>query len=111
MKTHIILLIFILIASPCLSKELKEYNFLMSLRDEYIVRETDDLNIEVQKELTLRFADVKVTPKKHHSFSMMLYFKCDTIDLAQFNSLPKIQSSVKRSSAKYLPYVVEKEVK
>ncbi|WP_419176781.1 hypothetical protein [Desulfosediminicola sp.] len=111
MKTHVILLIILLISTPCFSKEMKEYNFVMSLDDEFIVRETDDLNVDVQKELTLRFADVKITPKQDNSFSMMLYFKCDTKDLAQFDSLSKIKKSVKRSSEKYLPYVFEKEIK
>jgi len=82
----------------------------MSLGDEYVVQETDDVKIEVQRELTLRFADVKVIPKKDDSFNMMLYFKCDTKDLSEFNSPAKIQTSVIRSSQKYLPYVVEKEV-
>jgi hypothetical protein len=111
MKAQIILLLLLLISTPCLSKEYKEYTFFMSLGEEYAVQETDDIKIEVQRELTLRYADVKVTPKNDDSFNMMLYFKSDTEDLSQFDTPAKIQNSVIRSSRKYLPYVVEKDVK
>ena len=110
MKTTIILLLFVLISTPCLSKEHKEYKLIMSLGDEYIVEETKDLKIEVQRQLTLRFADVKVTPKNDNSFNLMLYFKCDTEDLSEFDSPIKIQNSVIRSSREYLPYVIEEDV-
>ncbi len=108
MKTHILLLLLLLISTPCLSKEFK---FLISLGDEYVIQETNDIKIEVERELILRFADVKVTPRNDDSFNMMLYFKCDTEDLSQFDNPTKIQNSVIRSSRKYLPYVIEKDVK
>jgi len=111
MKTNIILSLLLFISTPCFSKEYKEYKFLMSLGDEYVVQDTADIKIEVQRELTLRFADVKVTPRNDDSFNMMLYFKCDTEDLSEFDTPVKIQNSVIKSSRKYLPYVIEKDVK
>ena len=59
----------------------------------------------------LRFANVKVEPKQGDTFSLMLYFKCDTPDLAQFDSPAKIERTVKASSEKYLSGAVEKTIK
>lgn len=78
--------------------------------DTFRVEETKDWKVEVERILTLRFADVKITPKRGYDFSMMLYFKCDTKNLAQFDSPEKIAMSVRRSSEKYLPSIVEKKI-
>lgn len=82
----------------------------MSLDDTFRVEETEDWNVEVGRKLTLRFADVKVTPKRGYDFFMMLNFKCDTKDLSQFDTPEKIVSSVRKNSEKYLPLTVEKKV-
>lgn len=82
----------------------------MSLSDVYRVEETADWSIQVEKLLTLRFADVKITPKRGYDFNMKLFFKCDTPDLAQFDTPEKIATSVRTSSAPYLPYIEEKEI-
>ena len=82
----------------------------MSMRDTFCIEQKANWDIEVEKLLTLRFADVRITPNDR-SFSLMLYFKADTPDLAQFDSPEKIKISIFRSSEKYLPYVVEKEIK
>ncbi len=82
----------------------------MSLEDHFIVKESAKWNVAVEKKLTLRFADVKVSPKDGKAFSLMLYFKCDTPDLAQFDSPEKMEASVRSSSKKYLSGSVEKKV-
>jgi hypothetical protein len=41
---------------------------------------------------------------------MMLYFKCDTPDLAAFDTPEKIAESILESSKQYLPHIVEKEI-
>ena len=97
--------------APCLAIAAgTTHELRMSLDDRYIVSESEKWNVEVEKVLTLRFADVKITPKTDTSFSLMLYFKCDTPDLAQFDSAQKIENSVRMSSEKYLPYIAEKEI-
>jgi hypothetical protein len=58
----------------------------------------------------LRFADVLITSKKGLPFSLSLYFKCDTPDLAQFDTPEKIKNSVLASSKQYLPGSLEKEI-
>jgi len=40
----------------------------------------------------------------------MLYFKCDTPDLAQFDTIKKMERSIRVSSKKYLPHSVEKKL-
>ncbi len=81
---------------------------LMSLNDTFVVQNTPEWNVKVEKLLTLRMADVKVTPKSGYDFNMMLYFKCDTPDLGQFDTPQKMADNVKASSAHYLPHTVEK---
>ena len=82
----------------------------MSLADRFIVSESEKWNVEVEKVLTFRFADVRITPKTDSSFSLMLYFKCDTSDLSQFDTAHKIENSVRLSSENYLPYITEKKI-
>ena len=82
----------------------------MSMSDVFRVEETADWSVQVERLLTLRFADVLITPKRGYDFSMKLFFKCDTPDLAQFDTPEKIAASVRTSSAKYLPYIEEKEI-
>jgi len=79
--------------------------------DEIIeIQENPSWNITIEKELQLRFADIKIKPQNGYPFSMMLYFKCDTKDLAQFDSPEKIARSITSSSEKYLPYILEKKI-
>lgn len=82
----------------------------MSMEDFFQVAETPQWSVEVEKLLPLRFADVKVKSKSGYPFNMMLYFKCDTPDLAQFDTPEKIAKSVRVSSEKYLPAIVEKKI-
>jgi hypothetical protein len=83
----------------------------MALDDEYTVQDTEKWTVSVQRYMTLRLADVEVLPKQKKSFSLMLYFKCDTKDLAQFDTPEKMKNSVIASSKKYLGGTVEKEIK
>ena len=82
----------------------------MSLHDEYTVQDTEKWTVSVQRYMALRLADVEVLPKQKKSFSLMLYFKCDTKDLAQFDTPEKMNKSVIASSKKYLGGIVEKEI-
>ena len=83
----------------------------MSLADAFVVADTDEWTVTVEKLLPLRFADVSVKPKKGTSFDMMLYFKCDTPDLAQFDTPVKMKKAVEKSSLEYLSEAVGKELK
>ncbi|MRR56810.1 MAG: hypothetical protein EG824_01140 [Deltaproteobacteria bacterium] len=80
------------------------------LEDVFLISETDQWNVKVERELTLRFADVRVEDKRGYPFSLMLYFKADTPDLAQFDTPEKIERSVRSSSEKYLSGAVEKKI-
>jgi hypothetical protein len=82
----------------------------MSLDDKFTVADTTKWKVTVEKELALRFANVKVEPKEGAGFSLVLYFKCDTPDLAQFDSPPKIERAVRASSNQYLSNTVEKTI-
>jgi hypothetical protein len=88
-----------------------KHELKMSMSDTFTVAETDKWKITVEKELMLRFANVKVLPKEGADFSLMLYFKCDTPDLAQFDSPAKIKRTVRTSSEQYLSNAVEKTIK
>lgn len=88
----------------------KEFILQMSMNDTFVVAETGTMNVEVQKIVTLRFADVLITPKQGNAFSLMLYFKCDTPDLSQFDTPEKIKNSVITSSRQYVPGSVEKGI-
>ncbi|MET0068383.1 MAG: hypothetical protein ABW076_18715 [Candidatus Thiodiazotropha sp.] len=83
----------------------------MTLCDEFSVSETNNWNVELERYLTLRVADVKITPKHGYDFDIKLFFKADTQDLAQFDTPKKIEESVRRSTEEYLPYIVEKQIK
>lgn len=72
----------------------KSHNLLMSLDDSFVIKPRKSWNIDIEKELSLRFADVYITPKKGFTFSMKLYFKCDTKDLALYDLSSKIKRSV-----------------
>jgi hypothetical protein len=82
----------------------------MSLDDEYTVQDAEKWTVSVQRYMILRLADVEVLPKQKKSFNLMLYFKCDTKDLAQFDTPEKMKKSVIMSSEKYLGSTVEKEI-
>ncbi len=109
MKKLIITIIVTLFSATICHGSACLYELQMSVRDTFCIQQRAKWDIEVEKLLTLRFADVRITPKDN-SFSLMLYFKADTPDQAQFDSPQKIQNSIVRSSEEYLPYVVEKEI-
>jgi hypothetical protein len=83
----------------------------MSLDDAFTVQDTDKWAVSVQRSMDLRLADVLVEPKRGTSFSLLLYFKCDTKDLAQYDTPEKMRIAVLASSEEYLGASVEKEVK
>jgi len=83
----------------------------MTMNDVFRVTETPQWNVKVERLVTLRHADVSIRSKSGYPFSMMLYFKCDTPDIAQFDTPEKISRSVKTSSEKYLQGSVEKKIK
>ena len=82
----------------------------MSLDDTFTVTETKDWMVKVERFMTMRHADVKVTPKVGAAFSLKLYFKCDTADLGNFDSAEKMKQAILTSSQKNLPTSVEKQV-
>jgi hypothetical protein len=90
--------------------ETKELRMGMTDDDVFYVAETPQWSVKVEKLLTLRFADVNVKSKSGYPFGMMLYFKSDSPDLAQFDTPEKIAKSVRVSSEKYLPGIVEKKI-
>jgi hypothetical protein len=102
--------IFVVLTPLVARAEETKHELVMSVEDRFTVAETEKWSVAVEKELSLRFANVKILPKKDKSFSLMLYFKCDTRDLAQFDSPAKIERAVRVSSEKYLPGAVEKKI-
>ena len=109
MKYLLFVLVYLSLCNVAFSYEKHEVR--MSLTDIFYVEETDNWKVEIQREMPIRLADVKVTPKNNHDFSMMLYFKCDTKDLSKFDTPEEISNSIKLSNEQYLPYTIEKEIK
>jgi hypothetical protein len=106
---HLFAILVVLMPLAARAEE-KKHELTMSVADQFTVAETEKWSVAVEKELLLRFANVKVLPKNGSGFSLMLYFKCDTPDLAQFDSRAKIERAVRVSSEKYLPGAVEKKI-
>ena len=103
---------FILLAacsSLCLASE-KEHRLQISMKDTFVVTDSPNMAVEIQKLEPMKFADVKVTPQKGSAYTLMLYFKADTPDLAQFDTPEKIKNSVISSSGQYLTGTVEHNV-
>ena len=88
----------------------KEYRIRLSLNDYFIVKDTEEYKVTLQKQLILRFANVQVTPQNGKDFDLLLFFKSDTPDLAQFDTAQKIRDNLYQAATPYLPYVVETEV-
>ena len=107
MKTLFVILALFLGFSTCQAETQK---LMMAINDEYTVQDTDKWTVSVQRYLILRFADVKVVPKQGKTFSLMLYFKCDTKDLAMVDTPAKMKNVVIASSKKYLEISVEKDL-
>jgi hypothetical protein len=81
----------------------------MSLRDRFVVDDTADWKVVVNRQLMLRFAEVTVSPKDKDTFDLTLTFRCDTPDLARFDSPAKMKQAVEASVAKYRDGIVEKK--
>ncbi len=81
-----------------------------SMNDTFRISETDNWKVKVERQLTLRFANVRVDDKRGYPFSLMLYFKADTPDIAQFDTPEKIARAIEVSSEKYLSIAVEKGI-
>jgi hypothetical protein len=107
MKRLFTIAALIAVCSLC---EAESLEFHMSVPDKYRVSDTEKWSVSVLRVLDLRFADVKVVPKGKKTFSLMLYFKCDTPDLAEFNTPRKMKRAVVESSKIYLGHIVEKEI-
>jgi len=102
--------VILLLCFTSLSASAKDRVLTMSLDDKFKISDVANWNIKVERELTLRFADVSVVSSKGYDFNLKLYFKCDTKDLAQFDTPEKMKRSVYVSTEKYLPYCVENKV-
>ncbi len=107
---HRLLTAMCLLALTAGAAGFKQYQLRMSVDDTFTVAETRTRAVKVERFLTLRHADVRVTPKTGTAFSLMLYFKCDTADLGNFDSAEKMKRAVEQSAQKYLPGCVEKTV-
>ena len=80
----------------------------MTVDDVFTLSDTDKWNVTVEKELSLRFADVIVTPKGRATFSLKIWFKCDTKDLSQYDTPENIWRTVKKMLEPYAAGIVEK---
>lgn len=100
----------VLILSSSVSWAGKTVEVMTSVDDVFRVSETEQWNVKLEREVRLRFADVRVDEKRGYPFSVMLYFKADTPDLGQFDTPEKMERAVRLSSEKYLPGVVEKSL-
>lgn len=105
-----LVLLFLFIACDCPAANFKEYRIRLSLDDSFIIQDTKEYAVAIKKQLLLRFANVEVTPQNGSDFQLLLFFKCDTPDLAHFDTPRKIHDSLQQAVQPYLPYVVEAEI-
>jgi hypothetical protein len=110
MKVFLVAISAVILGLVCAGNAGVVSKIQMSLDDTFVIKGPSSWNFEIEKELTLRFADIKVTPKTGQDFDMMLYFKCDTSDLSQFDTPEKIRRSVEKSSEQYLRWILEKKI-
>ena len=103
-------LFVLLLALPRWVSAAETHEILLGPSDRYEISETEQWRFEVQRELSGRFADVKIKPKRGDAFALMLYFLADTPDLARLDTPEKIASSVIAGAEKYLALTVEKKV-
>ena len=84
----------------------------LTLDDTFKVEDTDDWKVTMKRNLTLRFADVAIHPKKSKSFSLMLFFKADTLSPRdpRFDTPERMKALVIDSSKDYLEDTVEKNI-
>ena len=87
-----------------------DFPIQLSFDDTFIIHPNSEWNINVQKIVTWRFADINIIPKKGDNFNMQLYFKCDTPDLAKFDTPEKMKRSILIYSEQYLPYIVKNKI-
>jgi hypothetical protein len=110
MKIFLAVISAVILGLGCVANAGDVHKIQMSLDDTFVIAGPSNWNFEIEQELTLRFADIKVTPKKGEDFNMMLYFKCDTSDLSQFDTPEKIRRSIEMSTEQYLPGILEKKI-
>ena len=103
MKKLALFFAMIAVVATCRGEKIR-----MSMRDVFDVSSTEKWNVRVERQLTLRFADVMVAPKGRETFSLKLWFRCDTPDLAALDTPAKRKRSVEQMLKPYLPGIVEK---
>lgn len=108
MKAFLTTLVYLSVLSLC---EAETVRFRMSMEDRYMLQDTDKWTVSVESQCELRFAFVRVVPRGEKTFSLMLYFYCDTKDLARFDSPRKMRKALEDTSKIYLGHIVEKELK
>ena len=106
MKYILIPLLFL----STLSIYAKDIKLRMNLDEAFTIKENPDWNIKTDRYLTLRFADIRIFSNRGYDFDLKLYFKCDTKDLAHFNTPEKIKKSLIESSKPYLSGCLEDKV-
>ena len=102
--------VVLLLAGAADAAGYKQYLLRMSADDTFTVAETENWNVKVLRYETQRHADVKVTPRTNTSFSLALNFRCDTGELANFDTQEKMKAAVLHSAERYLGTSVEKTV-
>ena len=109
-RLHGLALTLLLLTLAAGGAEFKQFLLKLSEDDTFTVAETKTRAVKVEHFQTLRHADVRVTPKAGAAFSLMLYFKCDTADLGNFDTAEKMKRAVVQAVQKYLPGSVETEL-
>jgi hypothetical protein len=80
----------------------------MSLDDVFDLANPEKWDVQIERQLPLRFADVMVRPKGSETFSLKLWFRCDTPDLAALDTPAKRKHAVEQMVKPYLGVIVEK---
>ena len=110
MSFRLLRLICLLAMLPILASAAETHDVVLGAGELFQIAETGQWRFEVQKELSGRFADVRIVPKQGHSFSLTLYFIADPPDLARLDSPEKMARSVREGAERYLAQSVEKEI-
>jgi hypothetical protein len=104
-----LLLLLVLVAVNGFAQDIK-HEIVMSPRDKFVLVETSDWKIKIQRYRPFRFADINIAPNQGRDFDLQLYFNYDSSDKGKFSSSEKIKNSVKASSEPYLSTTIEKTI-
>ena len=111
MKCSWFILMAMLWANVTGAAEFKQYLVRLTDDESYTVSETKIWNVQLLRAQPLHHADLKISPKTGNAFSLTLYFKRDTHEMANFDTPEKMKAVITYSSQRDLKHTGEMELR